>query len=374
MPKGNDPQQRSTGTALVAFVRRRRLNWLLLFVPLSLLIGFLHLSELWLFFASAVAIIPLAALLGEATEQLANRVGPGLGGFLNATFGNATELIIALAALRSGLQQVVKATLSGSFIGNILLALGLSMLVGGWGRSRQTFNRVATGANAAMLFLAVVALALPAVFDLAVLGTLSASPPVVFQFSLLVSLVLLATYLAGLVFSLRTHRDLIRSVTFEPQVTELTTRQASVLLLFVTILTAVEGELLVSSIATVTAILHLTQFFVGVVLVAIVGNAAEYYSALSMSRLNRMDLAMGIAAGSATQIALFVTPVLVLASFPLGQPLSIIFTPLEIAGATFAVLAFAIVALDGESNWFEGVELIAVYLVLAIIFYFVPAI
>lgn len=373
MPKANDPQQRSKRTGLVAFVRSR-LNWLLLFVPLSLLIELLHLSKLWLFFASAIAIIPLAALLGEATEQLANSVGPGLGGFLNATFGNATELIIAFAALRSGLQQVVKATLSGSFIGNILFALGLSMLVGGWGRPRQTFNRVAAGANAAMLFLAVVALVLPAVFDLTVLGSLSASPPAVFQFSVLVSLVLLATYLAGLVFSLRTHRDLIRSVTFEPQVTELTAGEASVLLFFVAVLTAVEGELLVSGIGAVTASLHLTQFFVGVVLVAIVGNAAEYYSALSMSRLNRMDLAMGIAAGSATQIALFVTPVLVLVSFPLGQPLSIIFTPLEIAGGTFAVLAFAIVALDGESTWFEGAELIAVYLVLAIIFYFVPAV
>lgn len=360
--------------SLAPFILESRLNWLLVFVPISLAVDLLGLSRLLLFATSALAIIPLAGLIGRSTEQIAIRAGPGLGGFLNATFGNATEFIISLFALRAGLQAVVKATLSGSFIGNILLALGLSMLVGGWGRPRQTFSRTRAGANAAMLFLAVAAVVVPAVFDLVTVGSLGAAGPAVYDFSVLVAIVLLATYFASFVFAFRTHRALIESVAIEPERAELAARQAAVLLLVVTAVTAVESELLVSSISAVTTTLHLSQFFVGVILIAIVGNAAEYYSALTMSWRDNMELAMGIAAGSAIQIALFVTPLLILISFPLGQPLTIIFNPFEIVGATFAAVAFAIVALDGESNWFEGVELIAVYLVLAAIFYFVPAV
>lgn len=367
------PPPGSGWRGVARFILESRLNWLLVFVPVSLAADVLGLSGLLLFATSALAIVPLAGLIGRSTEQVAIRIGPGLGGFLNATFGNATEFIISLFALRAGLQAVVKATLSGSFIGNILLALGLSMLLGGWRRQRQTFSRTRAGANAAMLFLAVVGLIMPAVFDLVTFGTLRVTVAAVYEFSVLVAVVLLATYLASLLFVFRTRRTLIASVAIEPERAELSVRQSVALLLAVTVVTAVESELLVSSITAVTAALNLSQFFVGVVLIAIVGNAAEYYSALAMSLRNNMELAMGIAAGSAIQIALFVAPILILVSFPLGQPMTAIFNPFEIVGATFAALAFAIVALDGESNWFEGVELIAVYLVLTIIFYFVSA-
>ncbi len=354
-------------------MRENLLNWLLLCVPLSLALAWAHFPALWIFIAAALALIPLAGLIGRSTEEVADRLGAGAGGLLNATFGNATELIIALFALHAGLIDVVKASISGSIISNILLVLGLSMLVGGWGREKQTFNRTSAGASAAMLFLAVVALVLPAVFDLTVTGSLRENnSPTIRAFSLLVAVVLMLTYLASLLFSLKTHRALfVVNLPDETHTPRLSVRQALLIMGLATAVTAVEAELLVGAIQTAAHVLGMTNFFVGVIIIAIIGNAAEHYSALMLARKNRMELAMTIATASATQIALFVAPVLVFVSFFFHHPMTLIFNAFEVVGITCSVLILAIVSLDGESNWFEGVQLIAVYLVLAIVFFFV---
>lgn len=359
---------------IAAFLTESWLNWLLLLVPISWAVELLGLPKLWLFVASALAIIPLAGLIGEATEELAHWVGPSIGGILNATLGNATELIIGIFALRAGLIDVVKASITGSIIGNILLVLGLAMLMGGWGRERQTFSRIHAGASSAMLFLAVVALVMPAVLDLAVFGTLERETPAIGLLSLLVAVVLMGTYLASLIFSLKTHRQLLTSVPTEPHRPRLSLSQSILLLAVATALVAVESELLVGAISEATAALGMTEFFVGVIVVAVVGNAAEHSAAVLMAMRNRMELAVTIATGSSTQVALFVAPVLVFVSFLLGQPMSLIFNGLEIVGIALSVIALAFVVYDGESNWFEGLQLIAVYLVLALAFYFVPTV
>ena len=371
---GKARKQREGGQlSLLAFVRESWLNWLLVFVPVSVALEILGLPKIWLFVASALAIIPLAGIIGQATEQLAHRLGPGLGGFLNATFGNATELIIALFALQAGLQELVKASISGSIIGNLLLVLGLSMLVGGWGREKQTFDRTRAGASAAMLFLASVALVMPAVFDLAVFGTLEAPPNTsVEALSTLVALVLMATYLASLVFSLKTHREIITSVPPETEQPRLSLANSILLLVAATGVVAVESELLVDAISEARAAFGLSEFFIGVVVVAIVGNAAEHFSAVVMAMKDKMELAVNISVGSSTQIALFVAPVLVFASLLFGRPMSLVFNVFEIVAVGLSALILSIVSLDGESNWFEGAQLLAVYMVLVIVFYFVP--
>lgn len=355
----------------LAFLKTSYLNWLLLFVPVSLALEIAHAPAVWVFVTAGLAIVPLAGLIGLATEELARFVGPAVGGLLNASFGNATELIIAVFALRAGLDEVVKASLSGSIIGNVLLVLGLSMFAGGWGRNKQKFDRTHAGANAAMLFLAVVALVMPAVFDLTVYGSLEAQPPVVEKLGLLVAMVLMATYLASLVFSLKTHHPVIAEEPDEAPA-RLSKRGAMGLLLAATVVTAVEAEVLVGAIGEATRALGMTEFFVGVIVVAVIGNAAEHFSAVVMARKDKMDLAVSIATSSSTQIALFVAPVLVFVSFLIGHPMSLVFNAFEVVGIGLSVAALAVVSLDGESNWFEGLQLVAVYVVLAIVFYFVP--
>jgi Ca2+:H+ antiporter len=372
MPAKDGRPNKTSTPSIISILTSSWLNWLLIFVPISLAIDLLGFPKIWLFVTSALAIVPIAGLIGAATEQLAHRVGPGIGGLLNATFGNATELIIAFFALQAGLPNVVKASISGSIIGNILLVFGLAVFVGGLGRDKQTFNRTNAGAAAAMLFLASVALVMPALFDLTVFGSLERSSPILEQLSLLVAFVLLATYVANLIFSLKTHKDLFISVPEEER-NLLEVKSAVVLLLGATILAALEAELLGAGLTDATAALGMTELFVGVVVVAVVGNAAEHFSAVSVAKKNQTDLAVTIATGSATQIALFVAPVLVIASFLMGQPLSLVFNAFEVVGITLAVLILAFVSLDGETNWFEGAQLIAVYVILAIVFYFVPA-
>lgn len=354
------------------FLKCSRLNWMLVLTPASAAMQYLGVPQIWLFGVSVLALVPLAWLIGTATDDLANRVGPGLGGLLNATFGNSVELILSLFLLGQGLQEVVKASISGSIIGNVLLVFGLSMLAGGWGRQKQTFSQVQAGASAAMLFLAVVALVMPAVFDLVVFGELERIEPPVELLSLLVSGVLLITYGASLFFSLKTHRDLIRGGEETVDEPGLSTWMAIAVLLVATVFTAYEAELFSNSVSAANRVLGLTEFFIGVVIVAVVGNAAEHTSAVMMAVKDRMDLAVTISIGSSAQVALFVAPVLVFASLLLGHPLSLVFNAFEIMGIALAVIALAIVYLDGESNWFEGVQLVAVYIVLAIVFYFVP--
>jgi Ca2+:H+ antiporter len=347
------------------------------FIPLAIVADVASAGAVLVFVCSALGVIPTAALMGRATEELAARSGPGIGGLLNVTFGNAPELIIALFALGAGLQEVVKASLIGSVIGNTLLVLGASMFAGGIGRARQTFNRVSAGAQASMLLLAVAALAMPAIFEL-VQGTGLPSPgaqrvhydTAVEHLSFAVAVVLMVSYGAGLVFSLRTHRDVFNPPAEEAHEGEPWSVRRSVLMLALAgVAVAVMSEILVHSISDAASSIGLTQFFVGAIVVAIVGNAAEHWVAVLVARKDKMDLAVNIAIGSSAQIALFVAPLLVFASFVIGPaPLALVFNGFELGGIFLAVLIASHVTREGESTWFEGVQLLAVYAVLALAF------
>jgi Ca2+:H+ antiporter len=349
------------------------LDLLLIFVPLSIALDMLHADPVLVFASSALAIVPLAGLMGKATEHLAGHVGAGAGGLLNASLGNAAELIIALAALREGLHDVVKASLTGSILGNILLVLGLAMVAGGVRYERQKFNRTAAGMGASLLLLAAVGLVVPALFHLT---ASERGRAVERELSLEIAVVLFAIYVLSLLFSLKTHRHLFvgeGAETHEPGERPWSLRRSVGVLTVVTVLIAVLSELLVGSIDPAAARLGMTQIFVGVILVALVGNAAEHSTAVLVALKNKMDLALGIAVGSSLQIALLVAPVLVFASYLFGAPLDLIFTPFEVAAVTISVLIVGFVAMDGESHWMEGVMLVGVYLILAIAFYFLPA-
>lgn len=349
------------------------MNLLFVFIPLALALEWLHADRTAVFVTAALAIIPLAGLMGQATEHLSSHVGAGVGGFLNASLGNAAELIIALVALGEGLHDVVKASLTGSILGNILLVLGAAMTAGGLRHSRQQFNRTAAGMGASLLLLAAIGLVVPALFHF----TATASGAKVEQeLSLEIAVILFLIYLLSLVFSLKTHHHLFvgeGDVMHEAGEPPWSLRKAVGVLTIVTIAVAVMSEVLVGAIEPAAQRLGLTQVFVGVILVALVGNAAEHSTAVLVAMKNKMDLALGIAVGSSLQIALFVAPVLVFASYLFGRPLDLIFTPFEVAAVTIAVLAVGYVSSDGESNWMEGVMLLGVYLILAIAFYFLPA-
>lgn len=352
------------------------------FIPLAIVLELLHASPTLLFFTSAAGVIPTAALMGRATEELAARAGPGIGGLLNVTFGNAPELIIALFALEAGLHEVVKASIIGSIIGNILLVMGASMFIGGLGRDRQVFSRTSATAQSSMLLLAVVALAMPAIFEL-VEGQGLPGPGaerIVFDstvehLSLAVAIVLMLSYVAGLIFSLRTHRDLFNPPSATDDEHEhgepWSVRKAVGALAGAGIAVGVMSEILVGSISEAAGTIGLTEFFVGAIVVAIVGNAAEHWVAVLVARKNKMDLAVNISIGSSAQIALFVAPVLVLASFVLGPgPMPLVFNGFELGAVFLAVLIASHVTNEGESNWFEGIQLLAVYAVLALAFAF----
>jgi Ca2+:H+ antiporter len=351
-----------------------RLNALLLLAPITVALELLHAPAVAIFVVAALAILPLAGLIGHATEELTAHTGPGVGGLLNATFGNAVELILASFALAAGLQEVVKASITGAILGNVLLVLGLSMIAGGLGRPKQTFNQTAAGASAAMLALAVAALVMPATFQLAVFRELTFPDPQVYQLSFIVALVLIAVYVGSLVFALVTHQDLFRATAHGEGVpARISVRSAVGLLLAATVVTALVAEVLVGSLEAAATTLGLTEFFIGIIVVAVVGNAAEHFAAVVVARKDLMDLAVTIAIGSGTQIALLVGPVLVLLSFAIGQPMALVFNALEIAALALAVIVVAIVSLDGESNWFEGLQLLGLYVILAVVFFFVPA-
>jgi Ca2+:H+ antiporter len=359
------------------------LNILLVFLPIALVLEWVHAGEVFVFFAAALAIVPLAGLIGHGTEQLALRSGPGVGGLLNATFGNGAELLIAGFAVVAGLPDVVKASLSGSIMGNILLVLGAAAFAGGLGRVKQTFSATGASARMLMLFIAVAALIMPAVFDLIVLGSLKATSIQLEELSLLTSGVLVVAYICGLIFSLRTHSAVFTDVhgvedaaTAEDTHGEAPTMSAGgaiLVLLVATVLTAVAAEVLVGAVEGAAHALGMTDLFVGFIVVAIVGNAAEHFSAILFARKNQMQLAINIAKDSSTQIALLVAPLLVFFSFLIGKPMNLVFHPFEIFGLTLAVLAVAFASLDGESNWYEGVLLLALYAIVALATYFVPA-
>jgi len=345
---------------------------ILIVLPAAVGLEMLHQHALAIFGMAAAALIPLASLLGDATEELAGHVGPALGGFLNATLGNATELIIAFLALRSGHVEVVKASITGSIIGNLLLVFGLAVLIGGMGRDKQTFNRTAIGANTSMLFLAVVALVMPAIFDLAVFGKLQATGEVIERLSFWTAAVLLISYFASLLFTFRTHKDVFRGGGHH-RVPELGRGAAIAVLAVATALIALASEILVGQLEFVTKTMGWTELFVGLVIVATVGNAAEHSTAVLVARKDQMDLALSIAVGSSTQIALFVAPLLVVASQLMPAHMSLVFHPLEIAAVIFSVGVVTLVSQDGETNWFEGLQLLSVYVILGVFFYFLPA-
>jgi Ca2+:H+ antiporter len=359
-------------------------GWPYLLTPFILIAAVLEAAgaqPAFVFFASALGVIPTAALMGRATEELADRSGPGIGGLLNVTFGNAPELIIALFALGQGLHEVVKASLIGSILGNTLLVLGAAMLVGGLkvNRSgRQKFNRTAATAQSSMLLLAVTAMVMPAIFVL-IRGPGLPSPgsertdygATVEQLSIAVAIVLILSYVAGLIFSLRTHRDLFNPPEDQSEGDPWSVRRSVMVLAIAGVLVGVMSELLVGSISETAKDIGLSEFFIGAIVVAIVGNAAEHWVAVLVAAKDKMDLAVGIAIGSSAQIALFVAPVLVLVSFVLGpNPMSLVFNGFELGALVFAVLIANQVTNEGESTWYEGIQLLAVYLVLALAFFF----
>jgi Ca2+:H+ antiporter len=358
---------------------RFSLEWLLVFVPVAFVLRFIpsfH-NEALLFACSGLAIIPLAGLMGRATEHLAERMGHGIGGLLNATFGNAAELIIGLIALQKGLIGVVKASITGSILGNVLLVLGASIVAGGAKRPQLTFNRTAVQSATTSLLLAAIGLLIPTVFHYsAATRTGGWTPELEQKLSLAIALVLFGTYVCTLVFSLFTHRQLFSGVRgpAESGVEPGWSRRKSVLVLLVaTVVVAALSEFLVGSVEGAREKLGVTEVFIGVIVVAIVGNAAEHSTAVLMAMKNKMDLSLGIAVGSSLQIALFVAPLLLFVSYAFPQQMNLEFSIPEVVAVIVAVHIVAEISNDGETNWLEGAQLLSVYLILGILFYFLPA-
>jgi Ca2+:H+ antiporter len=367
----------------LALLRPLRERWaftLTPFIVVCVILDLIGAPPVLTFVTSALAVIPLAALIGRATEELAERSGPGIGGLVNVTFGNAPELIIALFALGSGLHEVVKASLVGSILGNVLLVMGAALVAGGVKRDRQFFSGAAASAQSSALMLAIAAISLPAVFELAHGGSLPAATAQLVNYggpverlSVVIAVILVLGYAALMVFSLGTHKDL-----FNPPREKETGREApwslrrSVgLLALGGLATAGVSEILVGSIAEAAKSVGLSQFFVGAVAVAIVGNAAEHWVAVSMAAKNKVDLAVNIAIGSSSQIALFVLPLLVLCSTVIGpHPMALLLNGYELAALILAILLAVQVTGRGESTWLDGVQLMAVYAVMVVTFAF----
>ncbi|MEJ7861728.1 MAG: calcium/proton exchanger [Pyrinomonadaceae bacterium] len=372
------------------------LDWLLIFVLIAIAMRFIPAlnNPTWLFIVSCLAIIPLAGWMGKATEHLAEHLGEGVGGLLNATFGNAAELIIALFALSKGLEGVVKASITGSIIGNLLLVLGLSLLSGGVKYKEQKFNRTGASMTATALTLAAIALLIPSIFhQVAAQVPVEAggwTPAKEQNLSLAIAIVLVVTYGFTLLFSLVTHKNLFlgesmqgsaKQIGHELERDDESTQQhehawsrgkSITVLLVATAFVALISEFLVGAIEQARGSLGLTEVFVGVIVVAIIGNAAEHSSAILMAMRNKMDLSLSIALGSSLQIALFVAPILIFASYLFGRPMNLEFTIPEVVAVIASILIAQQISSDGESNWVEGVQLLSVYAVLAILFYFLP--
>ncbi|MCC5620971.1 calcium/proton exchanger [Nostoc sp. CHAB 5715] len=347
---------------------------LLLFIPVSLAAHFLEWGELIVFITAGLAILPLAAWMGTATEEIAVVMGPSLGGLLNATFGNATELIIALVALNAGLIDVVKASITGSIISNLLLVMGLSMLLGGLRYKEQTFQPIVARVNAASMNLAVIAILMPTAMNYTSQGI---NEQTLQNLSIAVAVVLILVYALTLLFSMKTHSYLYDVGVAETEEKETPHAKPNMMLwvgvlLVCTLLVAIESEMLVDSLEVATSQLGLTALFTGVILVPIVGNAAEHATAVTVAMKDKMDLSLSVAVGSSMQIALFVAPVLVIAGRILGKPMDLDFKPFELVAVVVSVLIANSISSDGKSNWLEGTLLLAAYIVLGFAFYFHP--
>jgi Ca2+:H+ antiporter len=354
---------RSTGTT--RSWTRPSLNWLLVFVPVSL-VADLSGQAVLLFITSALAIIPLAGLIGSSTEQLAIRSGPRLGGLLNATFGNLTELIVAVLLVEAGDLAIVKASLIGSIVGNLLLVLGLSFAAGGFRRDQQRFSAGAAGVHSSSLVLAVAGLLVPALLVLT-------TPTIGFSGKEVVSLgiasVLILVYLAAIAFTQVTHAHLFR-VPAREEVASWSLPVALAALAGAAILVGAESELLVSSLRPAIGSLGIPPIFVGLILIPVIGNAAEHAAAVRFAIQDKLDVTLEIAVGSSTQVAMFIAPLLVFVSLALGRPMDFVFTGFEVAVVALATLSVTVASLDGRSNWLEGVQLVGAYLVIAVAAFF----
>lgn len=347
----------------------RILNLLFLGLPVAVVSRLLHWPDGITFAAAALSLLPLARWIGQGTEHAAAKVGSSLGGLLNATFGNAAELIITIFALQRGLVDLVKASLTGSIIGNTLLILGISAFIGGRKHGTQKFAVKPAGRHAAMMILAVSAMALPAVF-----ATVEKDTWVREEVSIGVALLLLATYGAYLFYSYFSKQGREEDgveIAHLPAAKSWSLRKSLGVLSAAVVGTAVASELLVHSIEQVSVSLGLSQFFIGLIVVPFVGNVAEHYSAIEFAAKNKMDLALSVAANSSTQIAVFVAPVLVLVSL-FFRPMDLVFQPIEIVALFASSAIFAYISIDGETNWLEGIQLLALYLITAVAFFFLP--
>jgi Ca2+:H+ antiporter len=374
-----------TGSAMQALNRapeRPAIGWMLImlviFLPISVALKVFHVNPTLVFAAAALAIIPLAGYMGQATEQLAKHLGAAIGGLLNATFGNMTELIIIIFAVRAGQLEVVRASLIGSIIGNILLVLGMAAFFGGLKHRVLKFNTAAAGSDMAQLFLAVVAILTPSLF------VLTAHQPGVTQkqfagsnsveyMSLGIAGLLIVLYLGSLLFSLKTHQDIYcvqEETDEEPPIWSKT--RSFIVLSLATVAVAFESEFLVGSIEPTINALHISPLFVGVILLPIIGNAAEHATAVTMAMRDKMDIALGICTSSSAQVALFVGPVIVFLSLALGHRMPFLFNTRELITVGFAVLIANLIARDGETNWFEGAQLLVVYAIFGLAYFFVP--
>jgi Ca2+:H+ antiporter len=353
---------------------------LLLFIPLSITAHFLEWDATVVFITAGLGIVPLANYMGTATEEIAVVTGPNLGGLLNATFGNATELILAFIALKAGLVEVVKATITGSIISNLLLVMGFSMFLGGLRFKQQKFQPTTARLNASSMNLAVIAILLPTAVEYTSSGIGEATLQ---NLSVAVAVVLILVYGLTLLFSMKTHSYLydVGVAEFEDGENGNGESQHEVnlwfwvfILLVVTLAVAVESELLVESLEEATSALGLTALFTGVIVLPIIGNAAEHATAVTVAMKDKMDLSVSVAVGSSMQIALFVAPVLVITGWIIGQPMDLDFNPFELVAVAVAVLIANSISSDGESNWLEGSLLLATYAVLGLAFYFHPVV
>ena len=341
-------------------------------IPVAIFLQFSHGDRVWLFVFACLAVLPIAAWIGASTEQLAHRMGSTYGALFNATFGNFAELIIAIFAIRAGLPDVVRASFTGSIVGNLLFVGGLSMIAGGWKRATLKFNSLSAESQAGQLILAVSAFVVPALFFRAALR--AHHPELIHQVSIGTSVILVISYILGLYFSFKTHRNVLGSPEGMPRDEEpWSVKKALTLLVLASIVMGVVAEGLVEAVQQAGKSWGMNEVFLGFVVLAIVGNAAEHSTAVLLAFRNQMDTALNISMQSSVQIALFVTPLLVFLSYPLGHPLDLLFTPFEILAVGLGVAIFAYLVMDGETNWYEGVQLLAVYAIIAVAMYFLPA-
>ena len=350
---------------------KRAAHWVLyVTIPIAIYLQLTHRNLVWLFVFACLAVLPLAAWIGIGTEQLAHRMGPTAGALFNATFGNLAELIIAIFAIRAGLPDVVRASFSGSVVGNLLLVGGASMVAGGLKRETVKFNALSAESQAGQLILALSAALIPALFFRSAIR--AGQPQLIHEVSIGTSIILLISYILGLLFAFKTHRQALAAASETPDLEPWPMRRAIILLLVASALMAVVAEGLVDAVREAGRSWGMNEVFLGFVVLAIVGNAAEHSTAVTLAIRNQMDTALNISMQSSVQIALFVTPVLVFLSYPLGHPLDLLFTPFELLAGGLSVAIFGYLVMDGETNWYEGVQLLAVYAIIAVAMFFLP--